>query len=102
MVAPWGMASRAGAGGATYPHPFKGLYTVDAYGGITSQDSPPLAGTAYWPGWKNACPAKAQPGAPPPQARPGVDCLGGLPSFRAPPITQTRPRPPLPDWDNPP
>src|SRR5258708_21875578 len=96
MVASWGMASSAVAAGATYSHPFKGLYTLDAYGGISSDDSPPLAGTAYWPGWKIACAAKAQPGAGTPQAGLTIDCWGGLHSYRAPAITQTQPGPSSP------
>src|SRR5258708_27972307 len=90
MVASWGMASSAVAAGATYSHPFKGLYTLDAYGGISADDSPPLAGTAYWPGWKIARAAKAPPGAGTPPGGRMMDCWGGPHSSRSPARTQSR------------
>ncbi|MHB8612741.1 MAG: glycosyl hydrolase family 18 protein, partial [Candidatus Dormibacteraceae bacterium] len=60
LVSSWATATSAVAPAATSSHAFKGLYTLDAYGGVNANDSPPLAGTAYWPNWKIACAAKAQ------------------------------------------
>src|SRR5260370_42362878 len=102
LVSSWNVASSAVAAGAAYSHPFKGLYTLDAYGGISSDDSPPLAGTAYWPGWKIACAAKAQPGATSPQAALVMACWGGLHSYAAPAITESSPAHYLPNWNTPP
>jgi spore germination protein YaaH len=38
--------------GATAAHPFAGLYTADAFGGVHQVDSAPLPVTGYWPNWK--------------------------------------------------
>src|SRR3989441_4117762 len=39
-----------------YAYPFKGMYTLDAFGGLhpASAVSPAMSGGAYWPGWKIA------------------------------------------------
>jgi hypothetical protein len=69
--------------------PYKGLYTLDAYGGLTPDSSPLVSVSAYWPGWKIACGAKAQPGANAPQAGLTLDCWGGLHAYGSPTITET-------------
>jgi hypothetical protein len=63
---------------ATYSQPFKGLYTLDPYGGISPDASPPLATTGYWQGWKIARSARAWPGPNSPQAGFVLDGYGGL------------------------
>ena len=39
-----------------YAYPFKGMYTLDAFGGLhpASAVSPAMSGGAYWPGWRIA------------------------------------------------
>jgi spore germination protein YaaH len=61
---------------ATPAHPFAGLYTLDAYGGVHPADSPPLAIGGYWPGWRIARAAAALPGNP--QGGLVLDGFGGL------------------------
>jgi hypothetical protein len=43
------------------PFPFKGLYTVDGFGGVHGDGSSELPTTAYWPGWTIARSAKTLP-----------------------------------------
>jgi spore germination protein YaaH len=83
QVGSWSLASTAVATTATFSHPFKGLYTLDAYGGVNGDSSPPLGTSAYWPGWKIARVAKALPGAMP-QTGAVLDGWGGLHSYGAP------------------
>ncbi|MDQ6880379.1 MAG: glycoside hydrolase family 18 protein [Candidatus Dormibacteraeota bacterium] len=64
--------------GATLGHAFKGLYTLDVYGGIAADDSPPMPSIAYWPGWRIARAAHAQPGPNAPQTGAVLDGYGGL------------------------
>ena len=78
LTSSWNQVSNAVSSTATYAHPFKGLYTVDAFGGVNAADSPPLAGSAYWSGWKIARAIKAQPGVSPPQNGFVLDGWGGL------------------------
>jgi spore germination protein YaaH len=66
---------------ATLSHPFRGLYTLDAFGGVNADLSPPLAGSAYWPNWKIARAAHALPGAGAPQSGLVLDGLGGLHAY---------------------
>jgi uncharacterized protein YkwD len=68
---------------ATNPHPFSGLYTMDVYGGVNADASGPLAGSAYWPGWKIARAAHQLPGANAPQAGLVLDGYGGLHPYGA-------------------
>jgi len=68
---------------ATASHPYSGIYTLDGYGGVDADVSPPLAGSAYWPGWKIARAAHAQPGANAPQSGFVLDGYGGLHSYGA-------------------
>jgi spore germination protein YaaH len=83
LVSGWSTASTTVAATATYSHPFKGLYTQDAYGGISPDSSPPVFTSAYWPGWKIARASKALPGAMP-QSGATLDGYGGMHSFGAP------------------
>jgi spore germination protein YaaH len=83
LVGSWSTASSAVAANATYSHPFKGIYTLDAYGGVNGDSSPPLDISAYWPGWKIARAVKALPGSVP-QSGAVLDGWGGLHSYGAP------------------
>jgi hypothetical protein len=77
VVSPWVTASTIVATTATWSHPFKGLYTLDDFGGLHAVDSPPLFESAYWPGWAIARASKAQPGSNP-QSGLVLDGYGGL------------------------
>jgi spore germination protein YaaH len=87
VVGPWTAANVTVAAGATSPHPFKGLYTLDGYGGLHAADSPPLINGAYWPGWNIAKTAKASPGGP--QSGFVLDGYGGLHPYGAPGLSET-------------
>jgi spore germination protein YaaH len=87
FVGGWSTASTTVATTATWTHAYKGLYTLDAYGGISANSSPPLIDSASWPGWKIARAAQALPGATP-QSGAVLDGYGGLHSYGAP-ITLT-------------
>jgi hypothetical protein len=89
LAGQWGQAGTTVASTASYSKPFRGLYTMDAYGGINANDSPPLAGSAYWSGWKVACSARTQPGPNSPQSGLVLDCYGGLHPYGAPGLTET-------------
>jgi acid phosphatase len=65
----------------TGPLPFKGLYTLDGWGGVHPAASSAVSTSAFWPGWKIARAAKAQPGASAPQAGFVLDGWGGLHSY---------------------
>lgn len=69
---------------ATRSLPFNGLYTLDGWGGVHSDNSPPLAASASWPGWSIARAAKAMPGPTAPQSGAVLDGWGGLHSYGAP------------------
>lgn len=83
VVGAWSVGSTSVASSASYSHPFKGVYTVDAYGGVSADSSPPLVTVAYWPGWKIAHAAKALPGTLP-QTGAVLDGYGGLHYYGAP------------------
>ena len=68
---------------ATLSHPYSGIYTLDAYGGVDAEVSPPLTDSVYWPGWKIARAAHAQPGSSAPQSGFVLDGYGGLHSYGA-------------------
>ena len=89
LVSSWTTVSTAVAPTATYSHPFKGLYTLDAFGGVSSDASPPLAMSAYWPGWRIARAVKAQPGANAPQSGFVLDGYGGLHPYGVAGLTET-------------
>jgi spore germination protein YaaH len=84
VVGLWASASTAVSSTASQSHPFHGLYTLDGYGGIHADNSPPLAATAYWGGWSIARAAHALPGANSPQSGAVLDGYGGLHSYGAP------------------
>ncbi len=69
---------------ATRSLPFSGLYTLDGWGGVHSDNSGPLAAGASWPGWNIARAARALPGASSPQSGATLDGYGGLHSYGAP------------------
>jgi spore germination protein YaaH len=74
----WATATTQVAANATKSHPFTGVYLLDGWGGLNRADSPPLATTAYWQGWKIARAAHAQPGPNAPQAGFVLDGFGGM------------------------
>ncbi len=65
------------AAGASSPYPFAGIHTLDAYGVIHGDASPPLAASTTWPGWNIARSARIQPGTGG-QAGLVLDGYGGL------------------------
>ena len=69
--------------------PFKGMYTLDGWGGIDPDDSVSISATAYWPGWSIARAARAKPGASSPQAGFVLDGYGGLHPFGTPAPAET-------------
>jgi spore germination protein YaaH len=71
------------AANATWSQPFKGLYTLDAYGGISADNSPPLSDSASWPGWRIAQAAHALP-SPTPASGAVLDGYGGLHPYGTP------------------
>jgi len=84
LVGPWSVAGTTQVSpSATLSHPFSGMYTLDGYGGVDADSSPPLAGSAYWLGWKIARAAHAQPGSNAPQSGFVLDGYGGLHSYGA-------------------
>ena len=85
VIGAWGaIASTQVSSTATLSHPFSGLYTMDAYGGINADASPPLAGSAYWPGWRIARVAHALAGTNAPQSGLVMDGYGGFHSYGVP------------------
>src|SRR5450759_1421265 len=77
LTGAWSVASTSVAVSAAFSHPFKGLYTLQAYGGIWAATSPPVVTAAFWPGWKIARAAVALPGSIP-QAGVVLDGYGGV------------------------
>ena len=84
VVGTWSQGSTTVSTTATASHAFKGLYTLDAWGGVHADNSPPVSGTAYWPGWSVVRAAHAQPGAGSPQSGAVLDNYGGLHPYGAP------------------
>jgi hypothetical protein len=78
LVTSWATGTTTFATTATLSHPFKGVYTMDTYGGVHAASSPPVSGTAYWPGWRIAHYAHVLPGANAPQSGAVLDGYGGL------------------------
>jgi spore germination protein YaaH len=66
---------------ATPAHPFAGLYTLTAYGGVAPDDSPPVPISTYWPGWKIARAAHTMPTQSPPESGAVLDGYGGLHTY---------------------
>jgi spore germination protein YaaH len=79
----WSIASTTLAANASLKYGFKGLYSLDAYGGVQSLNSEWLPGSAYWPGWKIARAVRAMPGANP-QSGAVLDGYGALHSYGVP------------------
>jgi len=84
---PWATLQVSVTSTGTYSHPWKALYTVDAYGGLYVDGSPPLAVSAYWPGWKIARAGHSLPSVPDSGAV--LDGYGGLHSYGAPMTLKT-------------
>jgi spore germination protein YaaH len=84
VVGTWSQATTTVSGTAALSRPFKGLYTLDGWGGVHDDTSPPVSGTAYWPGWSIARSAHALPGAGSPQSGAVLDAYGGLHPYGAP------------------
>jgi spore germination protein YaaH len=89
VVSSWATGTTAIASNAANQLPFNGLYTLDAYGGVQTDNSGPLNGTAYWAGWSIARAAEALPGATAPQSGFVLDGYGGLHPFGAPGLNET-------------
>ncbi len=89
LVGSWTAASSQVATTATKSHAWSGLYTLDVFGGISTDDSPPASGSAYWAGWSIARTAKALPGAAAPQSGFVLDSYGGLHPYGSPAPTET-------------
>jgi len=83
ITGPWATGTATLASNASLTHGFRGLYVLDAYGGVQPANSEWLPGTAYWPGWKIARAVKAMPGANP-QSGLVLDGFGGLHGYGAP------------------
>ena len=83
IVGPWTIVTTTVASTATFSHPFKGLYTLDDFGGVWADTSAPVVTAAYWPNWKIVRSAKALPGTLP-QAGLALDGYGGLHWYGAP------------------
>lgn len=84
LVGPWTTATTQVSATATESHPFKGMYTMDAFGGVYADASGPLQASASWPGWRIARAAHAQPGANAPQSGLVLDGYGGLHPYGVP------------------
>ena len=69
--------------------PFKGLYTLDGFGGVHPDDSGPLMPSATWPGWAIARAAHTQPGGSAPQSGFVLDGYGGLHPYGAAGLGET-------------
>jgi hypothetical protein len=82
IVSPWSMASTTVAANATQSHPYAGIYTVDVYGGISNDGSPPLSMSAYYANWRIIRSGHALPGSVP-QSGATLDGYGGLHSYGA-------------------
>ena len=72
------------SGGPPPVMPFKGLYTLDGWGGVHADNSPPVTTSAYWYGWSIARTAKPLPGANSPQSGAVLDGWGGLHPYGTP------------------
>ena len=98
QVSAWAIANVAIDPSATASRPFKGMYTLDAYGGVHADDSGPLSATSYWPGWAIARSAHGLPGPNAPQSGFVLDGWGGLHPYGAPGLAVT-PSMPGPYWN---
>jgi hypothetical protein len=85
---PWTTVSATVAGSTPTAYPFAGLYTMDGYGGVNADASPPLGTSASWPGWNIARAARMEPMGSG-QTGAVLDGYGGLHSFGYPIVFQT-------------
>jgi hypothetical protein len=83
LIGAWTQITTQVTATATKSHPWNGLYTLDGYGGVHPDDSPPLDNAPYWP-WPAARAVKAPPGVNSPQAGLILDAFGGLHSYGGP------------------
>ncbi|TME99856.1 MAG: hypothetical protein E6I39_07005, partial [Chloroflexi bacterium] len=81
LTSSWTTTTVTVGSGATQSHPWKGLYTLDGYGGVQSDDSAPLMPSAYWNGWRIARAAHA---SSVPASGAVLDGYGGLHSYGTP------------------
>jgi len=81
VAGPWTTAGTQVLANATKSHPWSGLYVLDAFGGLAPEDTPPLATSVYWPGWRIARAAHAVPAATSPQSGAVLDGYGGLHNY---------------------
>ncbi len=84
LVSSWANFSTTVSPTASLSHPFHGLYTMDAWGGVHTDNSPPLGGFSYWPGWRIVRAVHALPGPASPVSGAVLDGYGGLHSYGAP------------------
>ena len=83
LVTPWAQGTTVVSPTATSAHPWSGLYTLDAYGGVHLADSPPLGGG---PSFSSplARAVRSAPGASAPQNGLILDGYGGLHAYGGP------------------
>lgn len=86
VVGSWSQATTGVPITATKAHPWNGLFTLDAYGGIHLADSPPLGGGPIFSS-PLAKAVKAAPGAYAPQDGLILDAYGGLHTYGGPALT---------------
>ena len=82
VVGPWTTVSTKVSATAKYVHPFKGLYTIDAFGGVSPASSPPIVTSSHWSNWQIVRSAHVLPG-PAPDAGAVLDGYGALHPFGA-------------------
>ena len=84
LTSSWTTTTVTVGSGATQSHPWKGLYTLDGYGGVQSDDSAPLMPSAYWNGWRIARALHALSGSSVQASGAVLDGYGGLHSYGTP------------------
>ncbi len=84
FIGPWTMVSTTVSSKAKYTHPFKGLYTIDAFGTVSPASSPPINASSHWNDWRIVRAAHVLPGATP-DAGAVLDGYGALHPFGAGP-----------------
>ena len=81
-IGAWSLpASTAVSPTAAQTFPFRGMYTMDAFGDVGPDGSPPVATSGNWPGWKIARTAHALPGPNAPESGLYMDGYGGLHTY---------------------
>ena len=97
LVSPWTTITTQVSLTATASHVFKGIYTLDGWGGVHGVNSAPLGTSAYWPNWNIARAAHFMPGSNAPQSGAVLDGWGGLHPYGAPITIQASAY--WPNWD---